>query len=130
MSKKKQFVKEEKQSTRFRTPYTNNLIKEKCSSTSEDLVENATPSLSELVDKFNRGQRLTGVNYGINPNLVHESVQNCDEPDDIIPVRCHDIVDVEEVAQHTNARRAAYVKKQKEAQAAAEAAAAEAAAAK
>lgn len=127
MSKKEKIAEIENKSIRFRTPYTARRTKEKCCSHSEDFVENATPSLSELVDKFNRGQRLTGVNYGINPNLVSEGVKNCDEPDDIIPVRCHDIVDVEMVAQHTNARRAEYEKKQKEAQAAAEAAAAAAA---
>lgn len=126
MSEKKLPSEDVKKSSRFRTPYTNNLITEKCCSKSEDFVENATPSLSELVDKFNRGQRLTGVNYGINPNLVPESMANSDEPDDIIPVRCHDIVDVEIVAQHTNSRRAEYERKQKEAQAAAEAAAAQA----
>lgn len=121
MTTKSILAKEENKSIRFRTPYTNNLVTERCCSKSEDLVENATPSLSELVDKFNRGQRLTGVNYGINPNLVPESLEHCDEPDDVIPVRCYDIVDVEAVAQHTSARRAEYEKKQKEAQAAAQA---------
>lgn len=92
---------------RFRTPYTKNLITERCSSKSEDLVENATPSLSELVDKFNRGQRLTGVNYGINPNLVSKDIPDseCDEPDDVIPIRVRDIVEVEEIAQMHNERK-------------------------
>lgn len=95
----------------FRTPYTKNLITERCSSKSEDFVENATPSLSELIDKFNRGQRLTGVNYGINPNLVPESMENCDEPDDLIPVRCRDIVEVEEFAQMHNERKRDFEKR-------------------
>lgn len=111
MSKTLKQAIEEKNSSRFRTPYTKNLIKERCSSKSEDLVENATPSLSELVDKFNRGQRLTGVNYGINPNLVPSSMENCDEPDDLIPVRCRDIVEVEEIAQMHNERKQDFKKR-------------------
>lgn len=106
MSKPKKPAIEENQSIRFRTPYTKNLICERCSSNSEDFVENATPSLSELIEKFNRGQRLTGVNYGINPNLVPSSTENCDEPDDLIPIRCRDIVEVEEVAHmHYNHKK-------------------------
>lgn len=102
MSTKKKVAEEKKQSIPFRTPYTKNLITERCNSKSEDLVENATPSLSELVDKFNRGQRLTGVNYGINPNLVPEGMENADEPDDVVPIRIRDIVEVEEIAQMHN----------------------------
>lgn len=107
MTTKKKAVKDEMQSIPFRTPYTKNLITERCSSKSEDLVQNATPSLSELVDKFNRGQRLTGVNYGINPNLVSISVPDseCDEPDDMVPIRVRDIVEVEEIAQMYNERK-------------------------
>lgn len=94
-----------KEELKFRTPYTKNLIKERCSSKSDDFVDNATPSLSELVEKFNRGQRLTGVNYGINPNLVPEGMENCDEPDDVVPIRVRDIVEVEEIARMHNERK-------------------------
>lgn len=111
MSKSKKVANEVKQSNRFRTPYTKNLITERCSSKSEDFVDNATPSLSELIEKFNRGQRLTGVNYGINPNLVPSSVENCDEPDDIIPIRVRDIVEVEEIAQMHNERKSDFKKR-------------------
>lgn len=86
---------------KFRTPYTNNLKVEKCCAKSEDFVPNATPSLSELIDKFNRGQRLTGVNYGINPNFISTSVDDGDKkddflPSDVIPQRINDIVEAEE----------------------------------
>lgn len=110
-------AKFEEPAPRFRTPYTNNLVMERCSSESEDFVENATPSLSDLVEKFNRGQRLTGVNYGINPNLVPIDMVNCDEPDDVIPVRCRDIVEVEEIARMHNEHKKDFeerVKKLKE----------------
>lgn len=86
---------------KFRTPYTNNLKVEKCCAKSEDFVPNATPSLSELIDKFNRGQRLTGVNYGINPNFMPSGIDDGDKkddflPSDVIPHRISDIVEAEE----------------------------------
>lgn len=69
--------------------------KEKASSFSEDFVDNDSISLNEIINRFNRGQRLTGINYDINPNLIPEKAgSEYDDPDSLYPIRCDDIVDV------------------------------------
>lgn len=71
--------------------------KEKACSKSEDFVANDSVPLNEIIDRFNRGQRLTGVNYDLNPNLIPAKAgAEFDDPDDLYPIRCDDIVDVKE----------------------------------
>lgn len=106
---------------KFKTPYTNNLTVEKCCAKSEDFVPNATPSLSELVDKFNRGQRLTGVNYGINPNFISSAIDDGDQKDDllksdVVPIRIHDIVEAEEMKAFADYQKQELEKKRKKQQ--------------
>lgn len=71
--------------------------KEKACSFSEDFVDNDSISLNEIINRFNRGQRLTGINYDLNPNLIPESAgSEYDDPDNLYPIRCDDIVDVKQ----------------------------------
>lgn len=96
MASKKRKVEETKKVVSFRTHANPGYQpKEKACAVSEDFVDNDSISLSEIIDRFNRGQRLTGINYDLNPNLIPENAgSEFDDPDSLYPIRCDDIVDV------------------------------------
>lgn len=99
MKKKEQFKENEtKKVVSFRTHASPGYQpKEKACSKSEDFVENDSVSLNEIIDRFNRGQRLQGINYDLNPNLIPSSAgSEYDDPDNLYPIRCDDIVDVKQ----------------------------------
>lgn len=98
MSKKPKNEVETKKVVSFRTHAAPGIQpKEKACSVSEDFVDNDCVSLNEIIDRFNRGQRLTGVNYDLNPNLIPSSAgSEFDDPDSLYPIRCDDIVDVKQ----------------------------------
>lgn len=112
MKKKKKQEVETKKVVSFRTHANPGYQpKEKACATSEDFVDNDSISLNEIIDRFNRGQRLQGVNYDLNPNLIPKNAgAEYDDPDSLYPIRCDDIVDVKNAEAEVKARRAAYVK--------------------
>lgn len=107
MASKKQKVEERKKVVSFRTHANPGYQpKEKACSVSEDFVDNDSVSLSEIIDRFNRGQRLTGINYDLNPNLIPEnSGSEFDDPDSLYPIRCDDIVDVKNAERDIKHRK-------------------------
>lgn len=99
MKQKKQFEEiGKKKVIPFRTHFSPGYQpKEKACSKSEDFVENDSVSLNEIIYRFNRGQRLQGINYDLNPNFISSSVgSEGDDPDNLYPIRCDDIVDVKQ----------------------------------
>ena len=83
--------------------------KEKACSVSEDFVDNDSVSLNEIIDRFNRGQRLSGINYDLNPNLIPSTAgSEYDDPDSLYPIRCDDIVDVKNAEAEVKNRRNVY----------------------
>lgn len=121
MSKKTKNEVETKKVVSFRThTLPGSQPKEKACSVSEDFVDNDCVSLNEIIDRFNRGQRLTGVNYDLNPNLIPTSAgSEFDDPDSLYPIRCDDIVDVKQAEldiKHRKDMIAQEVEKLKQAQ--------------
>lgn len=107
MESKKSKVEETNKVVSFRTHANpGNQPKEKACSFSEDFVDNDCVSLSEIIDRFNRGQRLTGINYELNPNLIPENAgSEYDDPDSLYPIRCDDIVDVKQAERDVKHRK-------------------------
>ena len=82
---------------------------EKANSFSEDFVDNDSLSLNEIINRFNRGQRLTGINYELNPNLISDQLgDDADDPDNLYPIRCDDIVDVKQAEFDLKLRKDAF----------------------
>lgn len=99
----------EAKKSKFRTPYSNqSFTKEKNNGVAPDFVDKDYVPLSEVIDRFNRGQRLTGINYGLNENLIPETAgSEFDDPDSLYPIKCDDIVDVKNAEFDVKARKQA-----------------------
>lgn len=103
----KKIKKETKKSSPFRTPYSNqSFTKERNNGVAPDFVDKDYIPLSEVIDRFNRGQRLTGINYELNDNFLPETAgKEFDDPDLLYPIRCDDIVDVKTAEVDVKARK-------------------------
>lgn len=93
----------------FRTPYKNqSFTQERNNGVAPDFVDKDYVPLNEVIDRFNRGQRLTGINYGLNDNFLPDKAgAEFDDPDSLYPIRCDDIVDVRQAEVDVKARKQA-----------------------
>lgn len=105
----KKIKKETKKISPFRTPYSNqSFTKERNNGIAPDFVDKDYVPLSEVIDRFNRGQRLTGINYDLNDNFLPDKAgKEFDDPDSLYPIRCDDIVDVKNAEVDVKARKQA-----------------------
>lgn len=101
--------KEIKKLSPFRTPYSNqSFTKERNNGVAPDFIDKDYVPLSEIIDRFNRGQRLSGVNYEVNDNFLPGNAgKEFDDPDSLYPIRCDDIVDVKNAEVDVKARKQA-----------------------